>query len=137
MSEPNNWIHFVCTFCDEVLAKDALLSPRCECEGFKSALEGWLESYVEPNQKAPREEYNKRYPIVFESERLIFDEDSTHKIKLEARSFDGREAVTVCIPIPQINKDGEEVDDTAGYAWDCTKSDARALYDMLREYLKK
>jgi hypothetical protein len=138
---PSDWIDYKCAFCKAILEKITVLPPDCDCEGYKTAHEEWLEEYrSRPDYQPPLvpEEYEKKYPVTYFGERLIFDKDGTHKLKLEARQYNGGEGLCVWIPFPRLDEDGNETgEDNSGLAWDFTDYDAEALHDLLGEYLEK
>ena len=68
-----NWIDVYCKFCGVPL-ECTIFPPSCTCEGYAQARSDWLEDVKnEPDYEAPlsEEDFNKKYPIVFSSERTL------------------------------------------------------------------
>lgn len=136
----NDWVKYICRYCDTEITDFKFIPPDCECEGFKEAKEKWLEEFrSQPDYEPPLEpeEYDEKYPQTFLGERLVTDKDSAHKLKLEARKYGDGEGLTVWIPFPhKLDEESEEESEGAGLCWDFTDKDAEALHDLLTEYLE-
>lgn len=128
----SEFIKYVCKFCDKVFPDEEVkfIPPSCSCEDYKKARAKWLEEYrSSPDYEPPLlpEEYEKKYPVTFKSEKVVED----NKLKLEARQYEDGEGLTVWKP---LDPDDEG---SAGICYDFTDKDAIALYEMLEEYLKR
>lgn len=137
----NNFIKYVCRFCQQELLTAAFFPPHCTCEGYTQATQLWVQEYhlQNNNKKAfTSTEYDKLHPKVFDGERLIKDKDATHKLKLEARRYKDTVGVVAWKPFPyKSSEDLVEDPEGAGIAFDLTHPEAEALWDLLNEYLKK
>ena len=128
-----DWINYHCKFCNVQLESQSLLPPNCECDGFVEAKAAWLEEYrksEEYRKPLTPEEMDKEHPLTYFGEVTVEAYDSFHTLKLEARKYEGGEALTVSIPI-------SEEEDRGSYGWDFLDTDAIALRDLLNEYLEK
>jgi hypothetical protein len=133
----NKWIKYTCKFCDTELEEFKFLPSECKCDEYQKAKEKWVkrskEEIAKQSQKE-QEEYDKKYPIVFQEDRLILEKNTYHKLVLEARQYKKEVGLTVRIPFAYEDKDGKIKED-GGLAWDLSLLDGRALHDLLGEYL--
>jgi hypothetical protein len=134
------WIKTFCKFCDKELEDYKFFPPDCTCSGYKEAkefLRQQRENDPEHQEMLTPEQYNKKFPSVFKGERVVQDKDGSHKLKLEARKYDDGEGLCVWIPFPPM--DGEDPEDAegSGLCWDFTDKDAKALHELLTDYLEK
>lgn len=134
----DEWVKYICRFCDKELTGFNVIPPRCKCEGYKNAWsERRKEIENEPDYEPPLEpgEYDKKYPQTYIGEKLILDEDGSHKIKLEARKYDDGEALCIWRPFAPDPEEEEDELEGCGLALDITDNDAKGLYELLSEYL--
>jgi hypothetical protein len=133
------WIRTYCKFCDKELEDYKYFPPNCDCEGYKEAEEferQQIENDPEHQEVLTTEQFNEKFPQTYLGERVVQDKDGTHKLKLEARNYQDGEGLTVWIPFPRRDGD-DDYDEGAGLCWDFTDGDAKALHELLTEYLEK
>lgn len=130
-------IKHICNFCDSEI-ESSFFGLNCNCEGFLKRKEEMVQELQSNLEKSSKEEYDLKYPVTFQSERLIKEKDSIHKLKLEARKFQSGEGLSVWIPFPhkKFEDSPEEMQEGSALVWDFTKADAKGLYSMLGEYLE-
>jgi len=130
-----DWINIHCKFCNKLIEDYSFFPPDCDCKEYKKAKDDWLmEIHNSEDYEPPltAEEYDEKYPEIFNDFRIIKDKDGEHKIRLEARKFSDGEGLTVSIPFDIEDNEDESV----GLCWDFSDRDAKALHEMLTEYLK-
>ena len=133
-----NFVKLLCRFCDKELEDFLIIPSVCDCEG--AEVEKSKQAKVAPTtpdlQAKNAQEYDRLYPKTFSDECLVKEKDEFHKLRLEARNFGAAEGLTISIPFPYFT--GKEIEEEgAANCFDLSKADAKALFDLLKKYLKK